>query len=52
MRVRKDSQSQRFINTAREAGCDDDPKAFERVFAKIVPPKKAGDIAPSKKRPE
>jgi hypothetical protein len=39
-------QSRRFIDAAREAGCDDDPGAFERVFAKIVPPKKAGDKAP------
>ncbi len=33
-------QSKRFIEAAREAGCDENPEAFERVFAKIVPPKK------------
>jgi len=33
-------QSQRFIEKARELGCDEDPKAFERMFSKIVPPKK------------
>ena len=44
-------QSRRFIDAAHQAGCDDDPKAFERVFAKIAPPKKAGDTA-SKPRAE
>jgi hypothetical protein len=39
------------IRTSREAECDDDRKAFERIFAKIVPPKKAGDIAPEGKKP-
>jgi hypothetical protein len=34
------SQHQRFIETARELGCDEDPKSFERAFSKIVPPKK------------
>jgi hypothetical protein len=34
------SQHQRFIETARELGCDEDPKAFERTFSKVVPPKK------------
>ena len=33
----------RFVDAAREAGCDEDPAAFERIFAKIVPPKKGGD---------
>lgn len=33
-------QSQRFIEKARELSCDEDPKAFERMFSKIVPPKK------------
>lgn len=32
-------QLARFKEAARELECDDDPKAFERVFAKIVPPK-------------
>jgi hypothetical protein len=33
-------QGQRFIEKARELGCDEDPEAFERVFACIVPPKR------------
>ena len=33
-------QRQRFIDKARELGCDEDPKAFERTFSKIVPPKR------------
>jgi hypothetical protein len=33
------AQSARFIKAAQEAECDDDPAAFERIFAKIVPPK-------------
>jgi hypothetical protein len=40
-----------MLNSAKEAACDDDPKTFERIFAKIVPPKKAGDIAPEGKKP-
>jgi hypothetical protein len=32
-------QSEAFIRTARELGCDEDPEVFERVFARIVPPK-------------
>jgi len=35
-------QSKRFIETARELECDENPKAFERRFEKIVPPKKGG----------
>ena len=37
----KSGQRQRFIETAKALECDEDPKAFERVFAKVVPPKKA-----------
>jgi hypothetical protein len=33
-------QSAKFKEAARELGCDEDPKAFERTFSKIVPPKK------------
>ena len=33
-------QSKRFVEKARELGCDEDPNAFERTFSKIVPPKK------------
>lgn len=34
------SQGERFIETARALGCDEDEAAFERVFEKIVPPKR------------
>jgi hypothetical protein len=34
------AQSERFLQTARELGCDESEEAFERVFEKIVPPKK------------
>jgi len=33
------SQAQRFKDAAREVECDETPEAFERVFAKVVPPK-------------
>jgi len=33
-------QSRRFKEASRTAECDESPEAFERVFAKIVPPKK------------
>lgn len=42
-------QSRRFINFAQEVETDDSPERFERVFGKVVPPKKAGDIAPKSK---
>lgn len=29
-------QSKRFIEKAREIGCDEDPKAFDKVFEKVV----------------
>lgn len=45
-------QIERFRELARELETDDSPEEFERVFGKIVPPKKAGDIvAPPKKKP-
>jgi hypothetical protein len=34
------SQRERFIETVRELGVDEDPEAFEKAFGKIVPPKK------------
>ena len=34
------SQSERFIETARELGCDESEERFEKVFRKIVPPKR------------
>ncbi len=36
---KKPSQRERFIEAAREAETDDSPEAFERIFAKVVPPK-------------
>lgn len=42
-------QSERFIRKARELGCDEDPKAFERVFARIVPPKRRPEQAAEEK---
>ena len=33
-------QSKRFIEGAREAGVNEDPKAFERAFKKVVRSKK------------
>jgi len=51
-KMTKAEQSKRFIEAAREHGTDDSPEEFERVFGKIVPPKKAGDVAPrSNKKP-
>ena len=34
------SQKQRFIETARDLECDEDPKAFEESFSRVVPPKR------------
>jgi hypothetical protein len=44
------SQKQRFIETAKELGCDESEKAFEDSFERIVPPKSGnkGDEADSK----
>jgi hypothetical protein len=33
-------QKERFIETARKIGVDETGKEFERLFAKIAPPKK------------
>jgi hypothetical protein len=50
----KAEQSKRFEEAARAAECDDDPQAFERVFAQVVP-SKAGKPAeagkPKMKKP-
>lgn len=49
-------QSKRFLEAAKEAGAENDSKAFERAFAKLdmrkgAPPKpKAGRPRPSGKR--
>jgi hypothetical protein len=32
-------ESQRFLDTAREVEASDDPKDFERAFAKVAQPK-------------
>jgi hypothetical protein len=42
-------QGRAFIEKARELGCDEDPRAFERVFEQIVPPKRRpGDVPAGK----
>lgn len=46
----KTDQPKRFVEAAQVAECDDDPAAFERVFAKVVPPKK-GKAKPDSKKP-
>lgn len=33
------SQSERFVDTAKELGADESGEAFERAFKKVVPPK-------------
>jgi hypothetical protein len=38
-------QAERFIETARELGCDESEERFEAAFRKIVPPKHEGDMA-------
>ena len=48
------SQSQRFIDKARELGCDEDEAAFDerlRKIAKATPPVPRKDIKPEKKKP-
>jgi hypothetical protein len=48
----RSTQVERFRELARELETDDSPEEFERVFGKIAPPKKAGDITipkPTKK---
>lgn len=46
-------QSERFIETARETGADEDPEVFERIFKGIVklktPPAPTTDSAGPKK---
>jgi hypothetical protein len=32
-------QFERFVETARQIGVDEDPEALDRAFRKIVPPK-------------
>jgi hypothetical protein len=37
----KKTQYGRFVETARNLGCDESKETFERAFTKIVPPKHA-----------
>lgn len=47
------AQYQRFLDTARELGCDESGEAYERALGIILPPHKPGEIVPPKpKRPE
>jgi hypothetical protein len=34
------AQSERFRQTARELGCDENEEAFESAFNKVIPPKR------------
>jgi hypothetical protein len=36
----KKTQYGRFVETARQLGCDESEEAFERAFKKIVPAKR------------
>jgi hypothetical protein len=38
-KIKDKRQYERFIETARNLGCDESGEAFERTFEKIVPPK-------------
>jgi hypothetical protein len=46
-----EAQSKRFWTRRAKLGCDEDPKAFEHTFSKIVPPKKPTPPKPEKKKP-
>ena len=41
----KTDQRARFIRTARELGCDEDPEAFERAVRQVVRPQKGAPAA-------
>ena len=47
--TKPDEQGRAFIAKARELGCDDDPEAFERVFARVVPPKRRTEMPAGQK---
>jgi hypothetical protein len=47
--MKEKSQKEKFIEKARELGCDEDPKAFEDAFSKVVPPKRPNAKARSPK---
>ena len=48
-KITEAERSRRFIEKARELGCDETGKAFERAFKKIVRPK-AGSAARQRKK--
>ncbi len=39
LKIKDKRQYERFVETARKLGCDEREDAFEREFAKIIPPK-------------
>jgi hypothetical protein len=41
-------QSRRFIEAARELGCEEVGEAFERAIGRILPPRKPGAPAPKR----
>ncbi|MGB2931667.1 MAG: hypothetical protein WBF40_09090 [Methyloceanibacter sp.] len=43
-------QVEAFRKKARELGCDEDPKAFERAFSKVVPPKNPANKAKTRQK--
>jgi hypothetical protein len=47
-KLSKTEQFERFRQTARKLGADPSMEAFERAFAKIVPPRRATPRAESK----
>jgi hypothetical protein len=38
-KTRDPEEYKRFLETAREVGAEEDPKAFDRAFKKVAPPK-------------
>ncbi len=38
-KIKDKRQYERFVETARKLGCDENEENFERAFKKIVPPK-------------
>ncbi len=46
---RDKKQVEQFVETARKICCDEDPDAFERAFAKVVPPKRPSGLTKDEK---
>lgn len=44
-------QHTRFLEAARELGCDESEEAAERIFTRLVPPRRPGDPLPQKPEP-